>query len=115
MACSRGASLHTKAFTVDGHTGFVGSFNFDPRSVSVNTEMGVLFVQPELVKRMREQFLRETVPEMSYRVHLAEDGSLRWEGEAEGRIKVWDHEPEASGTRRLVAAVVSWLPIESQL
>ncbi|MGO4843890.1 phospholipase D-like domain-containing protein, partial [Rhizobiaceae sp. 2RAB30] len=26
---SKGASLHTKAFTVDGRLGFIGSFNFD--------------------------------------------------------------------------------------
>ena len=29
---SSGASLHTRHFSVDGRTGFVGSFNFDPRS-----------------------------------------------------------------------------------
>ena len=40
---SSGASLHTKAFTVDDRSGFIGSFNFDPRSASLNTEMGVLF------------------------------------------------------------------------
>src|SRR5690606_26737845 len=57
---SRGASLHTKAFTVDDHTGFVGSFNFDPRSVSLNTEMGVLFVEPDMVARLRELFREET-------------------------------------------------------
>ena len=112
---SRGASLHTKAFTVDGDAGFVGSFNFDPRSVSLNTEMGVLFVQPELVGRMREHFRQESSPHMSYRVFLAEDGSLRWQGEADGVLRIWDHEPEAGLTRRLVAKAVSWLPIESQL
>ena len=31
------ASLHTKAFMVDGETGFVGSFNLDPRSINLNT------------------------------------------------------------------------------
>ena len=35
------ASLHTKAFCVDGELAFVGSFNFDPRSAHLNTEMGV--------------------------------------------------------------------------
>lgn len=112
---SRGASLHTKAFTVDGHTGFVGSFNFDPRSVSLNTEMGVLFVEPQLVERLRDIFAEETGPSMSYRLFLADDGRLRWQGENEGSMKDWDNEPKASFRRRLVATVVSWLPIESQL
>lgn len=112
---SSAASLHTKAFTVDDHTGFVGSFNFDPRSASLNTEMGVLFVEPDLVGRMREVFRQETGPQMSYRVHLDESGALRWEGERDGEMTVWDREPEAGLMRRLVAALVSWLPIESQL
>ncbi len=50
---SRGASLHTKAFTVDDGTGFVGSFNFDPRSASLNTEMGVIFEHEALAGEMR--------------------------------------------------------------
>ena len=40
---SSGASLHTKAFVVDDAAGFIGSFNIDPRSISLNTEMGLLF------------------------------------------------------------------------
>lgn len=113
---SRGASLHTKAFTVDDHTGFVGSFNFDPRSVSLNTEMGVLFVEPGLVGRMRALFLQETGPQMSYRVFLTDDGSLRWQAEGEhGTSMVYTCEPEAGRSRRLISAIVTWLPIESQL
>lgn len=112
---SSAASLHTKAFTVDGHTGFVGSFNFDPRSASLNTEMGVLFVEEGLVGQMRSVFDEETAPSMSYRVYLDPDGDLRWEGENDGAMKVYDHEPEAGLMRRVVAQIVSWLPIESQL
>ena len=112
---SRAASLHTKAFTVDDHIGFVGSFNFDPRSASLNTEMGILFVEPELVAEMRTLFREETEPQTSYRVFLADDGSLRWEGEEDGAVRVYGREPEATFARRVLAAVVSWLPIESQL
>lgn len=112
---SSSASLHTKAFIVDGNTGFVGSFNFDPRSVSLNTEMGVLFVEPALVARLQELFDEETSPHFSYEVTLDEDGRLRWTGEDDGVLKVWDDEPEASLRRRMLARVVSFLPIESQL
>ena len=48
MFGSSGASLHTKAFVVDDRRGFVGSFNLDPRSAYLNTEMGVLFDDPVL-------------------------------------------------------------------
>ena len=43
-----GASLHTKAFTVDGKSGSIGSFNLDLRSISLYTEMGVMFDSPAL-------------------------------------------------------------------
>ena len=49
---SSGASLHTKAFAVDDHLGFVGSFNFDARSVSLNTEMGVLYSRDLALKQI---------------------------------------------------------------
>lgn len=109
------SSLHTKAFTVDDHTGFIGSFNFDARSISLNTEMGVLFNEPVLVERMRVLFRSETDPGSSYRVSLSKKGSLRWHGEKHCKLVVFDREPEARFTRRLTAALIAWLPIESQL
>lgn len=111
---SKGASLHTKAFTVDGRTGFVGSFNFDPRSASLNTEMGVLFAQPELVASMNAIIAEQTAAQHAFRVSLV-DGRLSWnEAGAGARIAVLA-EPSASIWRRLAAAAIGLLPIESQL
>ena len=42
------ATLHTKAFIVDRERLFIGSFNFDPRSANINTEMGVFIDDPGL-------------------------------------------------------------------
>jgi len=111
---SKGASLHTKAFTVDGQTGFVGSFNFDPRSVSLNAEMGVLFQDERLVAELRRRFHREIRPQTSYSVSLR-DGKLAWTGSDQGQVHQYSHEPEASLSRRILAALVRHLPIESQL
>lgn len=113
MFGSSGASLHTKAFIVDRRKGFIGSFNFDPRSVSLNTEMGVLFENPALAGEMRAIFDKEISPEGSYRLALA-NGDLVWHDEGK-ESRRWTHEPEASMWRRLTATVVRWLPIESQL
>jgi len=111
---SKGASLHAKAFTVDGRAGFVGSFNFDPRSASLNTEMGVLFEDAGLADELQRRFRRETAPDTSY--HLAlEQGRIHWHGEDDGAMQDYTHEPEASLGRRLIAGLVRWLPIESQL
>ncbi|MCV9997445.1 phospholipase D family protein [Pararhizobium sp. YC-54] len=111
---SRGASLHTKAFTVDGKTGFVGSMNFDPRSASLNTEMGVLFTHPALVKEVEAIFDAETSPENSFRLSL-DKGRLRWHDRAGDEARVLHREPEAGFWRRLTAGIISILPIESQL
>lgn len=111
---SKGASLHTKAFTVDDHSGFVGSFNFDPRSASLNTEMGVVFDDVALVADLRALFRRETAPDTSYHLSL-QSGRLHWYGEENGRMRDFTHEPEASIWRRMTATLVRLLPIESQL
>lgn len=111
---SKGASLHTKAFTVDASTGFVGSFNFDPRSVSLNAEMGVLFNDEHLVAELRRRFRHEILPQTSYAVSLR-DGRLTWTGVDQGQMHQYAREPEASLSRRILAALVRYLPIESQL
>ncbi len=111
---SKGASLHTKAFAVDDTFGFVGSFNFDPRSVSLNAEMGVLFEDSRLVGQLRQCVRREKAPDASYRLML-EEGRLRWEDASDGEARRYATEPRASLFRRVIAAIVGWLPIESQL
>lgn len=111
---SKGASLHTKAFTVDGEIGFVGSFNFDPRSVSLNAEMGVLFQDERLVAELRRRFRHEILPQTSYAVGLR-DGRLVWTGIDQGQMHQYTREPEASLSRRILAMLVRHLPIESQL
>jgi putative cardiolipin synthase len=111
---SRGASLHTKAFIVDGQSGFVGSMNFDPRSASLNTEMGVLFTHPALVREVEAIFDEETSPENSFRLSL-DDGRLRWHDREGNEARVLRREPEAGFWRRLTAGIIGILPIESQL
>ncbi|GGG26903.1 phospholipase D family protein [Caldovatus sediminis] len=112
---SRGASLHTKAFVVDDGPVFVGSFNLDPRSAALNTEMGAFVSHPALAAELRAEHDRLADPSRSWRVSL-EGGRLTWTGTgAGGRLQVLRHEPGASLRRRLVAGLVRWLPIESQL
>lgn len=111
---SSGASLHTKAFAVDAETGFVGSFNMDPRSVSLNTEMGVLFHDRALTAELLRSYQGKIAPDKSYRVQL-QGGELRWHDASTSPPRVWHREPEASVWRRGMARMIGWLPIESQL
>lgn len=112
---SRGASLHTKAFVVDGALVFVGSFNLDPRSKWLNTEMGAFARHAELGRRLRQEHARLADPSRSYRVALDDEGRLVWTDLAGGRERHRTHEPDASLRRRLLARLVRWLPVESQL
>ena len=112
---SSGASLHTKAFVVDDRYGFVGSFNLDPRSINLNTEMGVLFDDPRLARGVREEYLRLAAPKMSYWVFVDKQGELRWLDRDTDPSSLRSHEPDTSRWQRTVARVVGWLPIESQL
>jgi cardiolipin synthase C len=111
---STSASLHTKAFTIDNRSAFVGSMNFDPRSASLNTEMGVVFEQDDLVERIRQIFADETSSERSYRIDI-EDDAVVWRDEEAGEVKILKDEPEAGIGRRLLARTIAFLPIQSQL
>ena len=112
---SSGASLHTKAFVVDDARGFVGSFNLDPRSVDLNTEMGVLFEDPAIAIDVRNEYLRLADPAMSYWVYRNAEGDLRWLDRAAAPPRVLDREPDTSAWQRGLVRVLGWLPIESQL
>jgi len=110
------ASLHTKAFLIDKSQGFVGSFNFDPRSVSLNTEMGILFECAEISAKMASLFEEEITLQMSYHVRLDGRGNLAWRTVSEQGVPILLHqEPETRWGRRAFVRLVSLLPIEQQL
>lgn len=111
---SSGASLHTKAFVVDDGLIFVGSFNLDPRSATLNTEMGAFARHPVLARQLRAEYDRLTAPGRSYAVHLKDD-NLLWSDRVGGQPRVLRSEPDASFPRRVMAGVIRFLPIESQL
>lgn len=109
------ASLHTKAFAVDGELAFVGSFNLDPRSAYLNTEMGTFVRHPVLARELGEEFARLTDPARSWTVSLEHGRRLAWTDRVEGQERVLHREPDASLGRRVMARVLGWLPIEPQL
>ena len=111
---SGGASLHTKAFAIDGRLIFVGSFNFDHRSASLNTEMGAFVEDAGLADQLRQEFARLVDPARSWRLRL-QGVLLAWDDGPEGQPRVRHGEPGASLLRRAVARVLGWLPIEPEL
>ena len=108
------STLHTKAFFVDGKKTFIGSFNFDPRSVNLNTESGVLIESEALTSRFM-QLVEEGVDEKTYELFLDENGKLRWRGYDDGREVIHTNEPESTWAQRFIAGIARLLPIKSQL
>ena len=112
---SSGASLHTKAYSVDDRRGFVGSFNLDPRSAYLNTEMGVMFDDPALARAVREEYLRLAAPTLSYWMYLDDSGNPRWLDRTAAPPTSQGHAPDTGAMQRFGARFTSWLPLESQL
>lgn len=111
---SSGSSLHAKTFAVDQQRMFVGSFNFDPRSADLNTEMGFVIDSPALAARM-SQVLDTRIMERAYDVRLAADGSLEWHEQREKGTIVHTTEPGTSWWQRGTVRFMSLLPIEWML
>ena len=103
-----------KGFIVDRRTLFVGSFNWDPRSVYTNTEMGILIDSPAFAVEIIDRVERN-IPKNSYRVVLDERDRVRWVGTEDGKEVVLTREPKASLWRRFVAGIARLLPIRGQL
>ena len=108
---SSGASLHAKTFAVDRSRVFVGSFNFDPRSARLNTEMGFVLESAELAAELDAVF-RTQVPEDAYEVRRSETGALCWMERRGANLSRHDTEPGTSRLRRLWISILSKLPIE---
>ncbi|MET0543112.1 MAG: phospholipase D family protein [Variovorax sp.] len=108
------ASLHAKTIAVDRSRIFVGSFNLDPRSAHLNTEMGIVIDSPVLAGGLSSQ-LDDRLPNEAYEVKLTSDGKLEWiEHDARG-ITRYSSEPGSPARRRLWVDFLSLLPIEWML
>ena len=108
---SSDASLHAKTFGVDGNRVFVGSFNFDQRSIHLNTEMGMVIDSPALATRLTET-LDRTLPTRAYEVKLDDRGSVIWLERRGDQVIRHEKEPGTSWFKRAAVKALSWLPID---
>jgi len=107
-------TLHTKAFIVDRKEIFIGSFNFDPRSARINTELGVIIRSPELAERVTVD-IDAALAKQTYEVFLNDQGKLRWRGFENGEEVIYRKEPQTSWWQRFEAGFMRILPIRGQL
>ncbi len=106
-----GSSLHAKTFSVDGIRTFIGSFNFDPRSARLNTEMGFV-IESESLAQGITNYLNQGLRDQAYEVRKTSLGRLEWiecTGTDSHRHR---QEPNTSVWRRAAVVLASYLPIE---
>lgn len=112
------ASLHAKTFVFDRQTVFIGSLNFDPRSVRLNTEIGLVCDSPALARDIVDG-LEAELDKVAWRLEWVRDaqgqGRLMWiEQGAQGERR-YDSEPGVGILRQIGIWFLGLLPIESQL
>jgi putative cardiolipin synthase len=113
------SSLHTKALVADREKVVIGSFNLDPRSASINTEVVVLIDSAEFAAQVLAYMETGIRPTNSYRLALESDASGNertvWITEDDGDEVRFYSEPEVGMWRRFTTWLISLLPVEEQL
>ncbi|TQS73669.1 phospholipase D family protein [Rhodobacteraceae bacterium] len=103
--------LHAKILSVDREKVFIGTFNFDPRSVFLNTEMGVVIEDRAWAEDLHNGF-DSVIPGAAWKL-TRDHKRIRWEREVPGEgTEVWHHEPYTSWWQRALIVAGSILPIE---
>lgn len=60
-------AIHAKSMVIDDTRVFIGTFNLDPRSANLNTEVGVLVDSPQLGEQLTQSIERDILPANSWR------------------------------------------------
>ncbi|SEB21068.1 phospholipase D family protein [Paraburkholderia sartisoli] len=112
------ASLHAKTYVFDRKSIFIGSMNLDPRSITLNTEIGV-YCQSEAIAAEVADGLQPRLDQIAWRLEERKDANGRsrivWiDTAADGTVKELD-EPDVSTMKRIGIWFLGLLPIESQL
>ena len=108
------ATVHTKAFLVDNNTFFLGSFNFDPRSAFINTELGVI-IKSEVIGNAILDDLDKGVGDHTYKLRLNEKNNIEWVDDSGPDRVVYTTEPDTSWWLRFKVGFLKLMPIKSQL
>ena len=104
-------ALHSKSLLVDTDKVFIGSPNLDPRSMRLNTEMGLLIESRALNEVVRHAVEPDFAPANAWRLQLDEDGAVLWISENETLTT----QPASSFMQRIEDWFFRQLPIEGEL
>ena len=80
-------ALHAKSMVIDDETVYIGTFNLDPRSANLNTEVGLLVDSEELARQLTASIERDIDPANSW--HTTDDYNPDSEVGRGKRFKMW--------------------------
>jgi len=103
--------LHAKYMIVDGRRVFVGSSNFDPRSLRINTEIGLVIESRALSERLLALTEPDFATSSSWQLALTPEGQINWIGDNGVLLS----EPESHGFQKIEEWFFAHLPIEAEL
>ena len=108
---SKNSKSKKTVLIIDDDKIFVGSANLDPRSLRINTEMGLLVTSEPFNRSVRDAVEADFSGENAWRLELREDGDVYWVG----NDQVLDKQPAASFMQRIEDWFFSHLPLEDEL
>ncbi len=98
--------LHAKLIVIDKRKSFIGSMNLDPRSATINTELGAVIDSPELARELLRVIDIDRL-QSAYRVRKASDGSgLEWVSQDDDKEMILKTEPDSSFWLRFKSMLV---------
>ncbi|MCU4535743.1 phospholipase D family protein [Acinetobacter bereziniae] len=105
------SSLHAKFINIDDKV-FIGSFNLDPRSFNINTEVGLVLKSDPLQEQISD-LLDRTLLTVAYELQLNSQGELIWlDYQGDGKVIKHHVDPETTRFQRFMMYSVSYLPLE---
>ena len=80
-------ALHAKTMVVDGKLAYIGTFNLDPRSENLNTEVGVIVYNVALAKQVQALIETDMRPENSW--NAADEPDQYVPLTKRGHVRLW--------------------------
>jgi phosphatidylserine/phosphatidylglycerophosphate/cardiolipin synthase-like enzyme len=109
------ARLHAKAMAVDGQYLLIGSMNLDPRSINLNSEIGLLAHSAPLAAQV-DQLFDAVTRDSSFQLRLGTGGTLEWVRRLpDGGEDLRFTEPDSSWLKRLGWSLLAPLAPEEML
>jgi putative cardiolipin synthase len=112
-------ALHAKLFVFDRQKLYIGSMNFDQRSRTLNTEIGLIIDSRELAEQTAARFEAIVAPANSYALALqpgiGDSSHLIWRTQENHKTVEYDREPARSDWERMKVNFLSLIQLDNEL